>query len=150
VLLLSRVVLHALLSAALLLVLIGGGLYAAPAIGLAAAPDDAPPQRPPIVPPSVPLGAREDWAVWSYLDKISQAWGNDWPLVIQWFEELHARYPRNAMVRDKLYAAYIEDGRARQARGDIAGARSRYEQATLFDPDRGEARDFLAQLDARP
>ena len=143
-----RVGLEALLSVALLVVLVIGGLYAAPTIGVAAAPEYVPPRRAPIVPPSVPIGAREDWAVWTYVDKINQAWGKDWPLVIEWFEELYARYPQNAMAQDKLYAAYVEDGRTLQFRGDLAGARRRYTQATEFDPDRGEAWNFLAQLDA--
>ena len=99
------------------------------------------------MPPSVPLGAREDWAVWSYVDKINQAWGKDWPLVIQWFEELDARYPGNPMVLDKLYVAYLEDGRNRQLQGDLAGARQRYEQAARYDPDRGVAQEMLAELD---
>lgn len=129
--------------------LVVGGLFVAPSVGLAAAVVDGPPRRPPIVPPDVPLGAREDWAVWSYVDKISQAWGKDWPLVIEWFEQLDARYPGNPMVLDKLYAAYIEDGRTLEARGDLAGARRRFEQAADYDPDRGIAQEYLAALDKR-
>ena len=135
------------LTAVLVLALVAGGLYAMPTIGVAAAPEYTPPRQPPIIPPSVPLGVREDWAVWSYLDKINRAWGKDWPLVIQWFEELYARYPHNAMVQDKLYVAYIEDGRMLEFNRDYAGARRRYEQATQFDPDRGEAWTFIEQLD---
>lgn len=145
---LVRVCIGSALGLGLLVALAVGGLYGAPTIGMAAAPAASPPQRPPIVPPAVPLGAREDWAVWSYTEKVTQAWGKDWPLAVQWLEELYARYPRNAMARDKLYAAYVEDGRALQQRGDIAGARRRYEQAIIFDPDRGEAADLLARLDA--
>lgn len=150
---LVRVGIGSVFSAALLVALVVGGLYAAPTLGVAAgggvaAPPDSSPRRPPIIPPSVPIGAREDWAVWSYVDKINQAWGKDWPLVVQWFEELYARYPHNAMAQDKLYAAYVEDGRTLQAQGDLAGARRRYEQAAVFEPDRSEAWNFLAQLDA--
>ena len=143
----ARVVVVTVLSAGLLVALVAGGLFFAPTIGVAAtATTSSPPRRPPIVPPAVPLGAREDWAVWSYVDKINQAWGKDWPLVIQWFEDLDRRYPGNSMVLDKLYVAYLEDGRARQMRGDLAGARQRYEQAARYDPNRGVAQDFLAEL----
>jgi hypothetical protein len=137
------------LMAGLLTALVAGGLFVGPAIGVAAYDPSAPPRRPPIVPPSVPLGAREDWAVWTYVDKINQAWGKDWPLVIEWFEDLDARYPGNPMVFDKLYASYIEDGRTLQSRGDLEGARRRFEQAVRYDPDRGIAQDFLAELDKR-
>jgi hypothetical protein len=135
------------LTASLLVALVAGGLFVAPTISAAAYDVDAPPLRPPIVPPSVPLGAREDWAVWSYVDKISQVWGRDWPLVIQWFEELDERYPENPMVLDKLYVAYIEDGRALMQMGDLDGARHRFEQAARYDPDRGVAQELLAELD---
>lgn len=137
------------LSAGLVAALVAGGLFMAPTIGVAASTVDVPPRRPPIIPPSVPVGAPEDWAVWSYVDKINQAWGNDWPLVIRWFEELDARYPGNPMVLDKLYVSYLEDGRDLQAKGDLQGARQRYEQAARYDPDRGVAQDILAELDRR-
>ena len=51
---------------------------------------------------AVPLGAREDWAVWSYVDKINQAWGKDWPLVIEWFEDLDARWDRPTPEKIRL------------------------------------------------
>ena len=134
------------LSAGVFAGLVMGGLFMTPLV--AAAPEvNMPPRRPPIVPPSVPQGAREDWAVWSYVDKINQAWGKDWPLAIQWFEELDARYPGNPMVLDKLYVAYLEDGRNRHLQGDVQGARQRYEQAARYDPDRGVAQEMLAELD---
>lgn len=136
------------LGAGLVSGLVAGGLFASPLVSAAAPDVDQAPRRPPIIPPSVPLGAREDWAVWSYVDKINQAWGRDWPLVIQWFEELDARYPGNSMVLDKLYVSYLEDGRARLHRGDVAGARQRFEQAARYDPDRGVAQEMLADLDA--
>jgi hypothetical protein len=138
------------LTASLMAVLLLGGLFVAPSIGLAAYEPAAQARRPPIIPPAVPEGAREDWAVWTYVDKINQAWGRDWPHVIEWFEDLDARYPGNPMVYDKLYAAYIEDGRSLQAHGDLAGARRRYEQAARYDPSRGVARDFLEELDEAP
>lgn len=144
------VVAGVLLTACLVAGLVVSGLFVAPSIGLAAYDDGAPPRRAPIVPPSVPEGAREDWAVWSYVDKINQAWGKDWPLVIEWFEDLDARYPGNPMVYDKLYVAYLEDGRTLQAQGDLAGARRRYEQAAAYDPDRGIAQSFLEDLDRLP
>jgi len=139
-----------LLTACLMVGLLVGGLFVAPSIGLAAYDPGAPPRRAPIVPPAVPLGAREDWAIWSYVDKINQAWGKDWPLVIEWFEDLDARYPGNPMVLDKLYASYLEDGRTLQAKGDLEGARLRYEQAAAYDPNRGVAQEFLARLDTVP
>jgi hypothetical protein len=136
-----------LLAACLMAALLLGGLFVAPTLGLAAYDPSVPAQRPPIIPPMVPEGAREDWAVWTYVDKINQAWGRDWPHVIEWFEDLDARYPHNPMVFDKLYAAYIEDGRDLQAHGDLAGARRRYEQAARYDPSRGVAQDHLRDLD---
>jgi hypothetical protein len=110
---------------------------------------DVSPRRPPIVPPAVPLGARRDWAWFTYVNKINEAWGNDWPFVIRLFEEFDARYPGDPVVFDKLYSAYIEDGRSLQAQGDLAGARSRYRQAANYDPSRPEAYDYLAQVDRR-
>jgi hypothetical protein len=144
------VVAGVLLTACMVAGLVVSGLFVAPSIGLAAYDAGAPPRRAPIVPPSVPEGAREDWAIWSYVDKINQAWGKDWPLVIEWFEDLDARYPGNPMVYDKLYVAYLEDGRTLQAKGDLAGARRRYEQAAEYDPDRGIAQSFLEDLDKLP
>ena len=142
-----QVVVVVVVSAGLAAALVTGGLFLAPTVGIAAYSVDAQLRRPPIIPPSVPPGAREDWAVWSYVDKINQAWGRDWPLVIQWFEELDARYPGNPMVLDKLYVSYLEDGRNRQQQGDLQGARQRYEQAARYDPDRGVAQELLAELD---
>lgn len=143
----ARAVLVVALSAGLLAGLVGGGLFMSPLVSAEAPSVEPPSRRPPIVPPSVPLGAREDWAIWSYVDKINQAWGQDWPLVIRWFEELDARYPGNPMVLDKLYVSYLEDGRNRQMAGDVQGARQRYEQAARYDPDRGVAQEMLAELE---
>jgi len=135
---------------ALVLGLVNGGLNLAPGLGasgLAAAVGS--PRPPPVIPPMVPAGARRDWAMFSYVEKINQAWGKDWPFVIQLFEEFDARYPGEPMVKDKLYACYIEDGRTLQGQGDVAGARRRFEQAARYDPTRPEAGDFLAALDRR-
>jgi tetratricopeptide (TPR) repeat protein len=145
----GRAILASVLTVGLMAALVVAGLDAGPALGTAADAAAAPPRRPPIVPPAVPVGAREDWAVWTYVDKINQAWGRDWPLAIEWFEELDARYPGNSMVLDKLYVAYLEDARVHQLRGDIPAARQRYEQAARFDPDRGVAQERLAELDAQ-
>ena len=79
----GRTLAVAALAAGLVAGLVAGGLWMTPLVAVAAPEVDIPPRRPPIVPPSVPLGAREDWAVWTYVDKINQAWGKDWPLVIQ-------------------------------------------------------------------
>ena len=57
------------------------------------------------------------------------------------------QYPGEPLVKDKLYASYIEDGRVLQWQGDVAGARSRYAQAARHDPSRPEAGDYLAQLE---
>jgi hypothetical protein len=143
-------VLSAIFGFALAIGLFHGGLDLAPTLGEAAVVmADEVPRRPPILPPSVPEGARRDWAWFSYVEKINEAWGNDWPFVIRLFEEFDARYPGDPVVFDKLYASYIEDGRTLQAQGDLAGARRRYEQAARYDPTRPEAGDFLAQLDRR-
>jgi hypothetical protein len=143
----AKTVVVIVLSAGLLAGLVAGGLFMSPLVTVAAEGVDSPPRRPPIIPPSVPVGAREELAVWSYVEKINQAWGQDWPLVIQWFEELDARYPGNPMVLDKLYVSYLEDGRNRQLQGDVQGARQRYEQAASYHPDRGVAQELLAELD---
>jgi hypothetical protein len=127
-----------------------GGLDLVPTLAQPAlAEADATPRQPPIVPPSVPLGARYDWAWFTYVNKINEAWGNDWPFVIRLFEEFDARYPGDPVVFDKLYLSYIEDGRTLQAQGDLAGARRRYQQAAAYDPSRSEAYDYLRQLDQR-
>jgi hypothetical protein len=143
----AKTVVVIVLSAGLLAGLVAGGLFMSPLVSVAAEGVDSPPRRPPIIPPSVPLGAREELAVWSYVEKINQAWGRDWPLVIQWFEELDARYPDNPMVLDKLYVAYLEDAQNRRLQGDVQGARQRYEQAASYHPDRGVAQELLAELD---
>jgi len=127
----------------------GGGLNIVPMIGAQTAEAVGPPRPNPVLPPAVPIGARPDWAEWSYVQQISQVWGKDWPRVIEWFEELDARYPGNPMVFDKLYAAYIEDGRRLMSLGEYDSARRRFEQAARFDPNRPEAPDFLAELDER-
>jgi hypothetical protein len=129
--------------------LLFSGLFLLPDLGVTAYAADAPPRRPPIVAPAVPIGAREEWAIWSYVDKINQAWGKDWPLVIEWFEELDERYPGNPMVKDKLYVSYLEDARNLEHQGDLAGTRRRYQQAIHLDPDRGIADELLAALDER-
>jgi hypothetical protein len=129
--------------------IVGGGLNLALTIGAQTAEAAGPPRPNPVLPPAVPIGARPDWAEWSYVQKINEVWGKDWPKVIEWFEEFNARYPGNPMVQDKLYAAYIEDGRRLMHVGDEAAARRRFEQAARFDPKRSEAADFLAELDER-
>jgi hypothetical protein len=126
-----------------------GGLNIVPMIGAQTAEAVGPPHPNPVLPPAVPIGARADWAEWTYVQQINQVWGKDWPKVIAWFEELNARYPGNPMVFDKLYAAYIEDGRRLTHEGDLVGARRRFNQAARFDPHRPEAAEFLADLDAR-
>ena len=106
-----------------------------------------PPRRPPVMPPAVPPGAPEHLAFFSYVEKINQAWNRDWPTVIQLFEEFDARYPGNLVVRDKLYAAYVEDGKALWRAGDLRGARARLEQARDYDPERGVAQELLEELE---
>jgi hypothetical protein len=129
--------------------LAASGINIAPTLGAQSAIAAGPPQPAPVLPPAVPLGARRDWAQWTYVQQINQVWGKDWPRVIEWFEEYDARYPGDPMVFDKLYAAYIEDGRRLEHFGDEEGARRRFEQARRFDPSRSEAGDFLAELDER-
>lgn len=99
------------------------------------------------MPPSVPPGAPEHLAFFSYVEKINQAWGRDWPTVIQLFEEFDARYPGNPVVRDKLYVAYLEHGKELWRQGDLAGARAPMLRARDYEPDRGVAQDLLAELD---
>ena len=126
--------------------LFGGGL-AGPSIGMAANNRAVPPRRPPMLPPAVPLGAPEHLAFFTYVEKINQAWGRDWPLVIELFEQFNARYPGNLVVRDKLYVAYLEHGKELWRNGELRRARSRFEEARDFDPDRGVAQEFLDDLE---
>ena len=142
----TRLIPPILFGVALGLGLLGGGL-AGPSIGMAAADVAGPPRRPPIIPPAVPPGAPEHLAFFSYVEKINQAWGRDWPTVIRFFEEFDARYPGNPVVLDKLYAAYVEHGKELWRNRDLRGARARLEQARDFDPDRGVAQELLDELD---
>ena len=126
--------------------LFGGGL-AGTSVGMAAADLSLPPRRPPVLSPAVPVGAPEHLAFFSYVEKINQAWGRDWSTVIQLFEEFDGRYPNNPVVRDKLYAAYVEHGKELWRNGDLRGARIRLEQAEVFDPERGAAQELLDELE---
>ncbi|MDP8924993.1 MAG: hypothetical protein M3O34_19270 [Chloroflexota bacterium] len=126
--------------------LVAGGL-GAPSIGMAAPDVTVPPRRPPILPPAVPPGAPEHLAYFTYVEKINQAWGRDWPFVIHLFEEFDARYPGNPVVYDKLYASYGEHGNELWRAGDLDGARRRFLQAERYDPARGEAPELLDDLD---
>jgi len=125
-----------------------GGAIVMPEVGLAA-PSPAfatAPRRPPIIPPSVPVGAPESWAYFTYVEKINQAWGRDWPFVIRLFREYDRRYPGNAVVHDKLYAAHIEFAKELWRAADLAGARRNLEAASAWDPTRGEAEQLLDDL----
>jgi hypothetical protein len=97
----------------------------------------------------VPLGAPESWALYSYVEKVNQAWNRDWPTVIVLLEEFLSRYPRNPTAVDALYAAYLEDGKLQAAGGDVGAARRRYEQAGALNEDRGEAWLLLDELDKK-
>ncbi len=142
----ARLIPPALFGVALGLGLFGGGL-AGPSVGMAADTARIPPRRPPVMPPAVPPGAPEHLAFFSYVEKINQAWGRDWSTVIQLFEEFDGRYPNNPVVRDKLYAAYVEHGKELWRNRDVRGARTRFEQAGAYDPDRGAAQELLAELE---
>lgn len=142
----TRLILPTLFGIALGSGLFGGGL-AAPSIGLAAGEVAGPPRRPPMMPPAVPLGAPEHLAFFTYVEKINQAWGHDWPTVIRLFEEFDARYPNNWVVRDKLYAAYLEDAKRLTRAGDLRAARGRGQQAVDWDPGRPEAHDLLDEIE---
>jgi hypothetical protein len=147
---LARTIGLAVFAAALLIGLLAGGLEVAPRVGLAAQEAAGPPRRPPAIAPAVPVGAPEEWAVWSYFDKVGPIWGRDWPTVIALLEDLHARYPGNPYTIEKLYAAYVEDGKWLARLGEADAARHRYQQAIELDPDRGEAPSLLDELDASP
>ena len=142
----ARLIPPILFGAALGLGLFGGGLMG-PGVGMAAADRAVPPRRPPILSPAVPLGAPEHLAFYSYVERINQAWGRDWPTVIRLFEEFDGRYPNHPVVRDKLYAAYVEHGKELWRNRDVRGARTRFEQAGAYDPDRGVAQELLAELE---
>lgn len=144
----ARLALGVVVSTVVGLGLLALGLLVAPPIGEAATPNTEP-RRPPVVPPTVPLGAPETWALYSYIEKVNQAWNRDWPTVIVLLEEFLSRYPGNPTATDALYAAYLEDGKARAAVGDVAAARRRYEQAGALNEDRGEAWLLLDELDKR-
>jgi hypothetical protein len=144
----ARLALGAVVSAAVGLGLLGLGLHVAPSVGEAATPHTGP-RRPPVVPPTVPLGAPESWALYSYVEKVNQAWNRDWPTVIVLLEEFLSRYPGNPTAVDALYAAYLEDGKLQAAGGDEGAARRRYEQAGGLNEDRGEAWLLLDELDKK-
>lgn len=137
-----RLALGALVAVALLV----SGLLIVPAFGMVIPEPIPAPRRPPRLPPVVPLWAPEEWAVWSYLTYVTPIWGQDWPLVIGSLEELRARFPTNPLAIEKLYAAYIEAGKALEGGGDSSEARQRYQQAAELDPNRGEAYLELERL----
>ena len=126
--------------------LFGGGL-AGPSIGMAADAVAVPPRRPPLVPPAVPLGAPEHLALFTYVEKVNQVWGRDWPTVIRLFEEFDVRYPDNPVVRDKLYVAYLEHAKERWRRGDLQAARVHLQAAQDYDPNRGVAEELMDDLE---
>ncbi|MFN8522173.1 MAG: hypothetical protein U0821_03615 [Chloroflexota bacterium] len=122
-----------------------GGIFGVPRIlGISVTPGE--PRRPPAYPPAVPIGAPEEWAQWSYLTKIEPLWGTDWPSVIRYLEEFASRYPTNEVARDKLYVAYLEDGKRLLGEGRRAAASARFSSAQQLDPDRGEADRLLDEL----
>lgn len=144
--LISRTALGAVLALALLV----GGLLVVPVLGVVIPEVSAAPRRPPRLPPVVPAWAPEEWAVWSYLTYVTPIWGQDWPMVLHALEELRARFPANPLAIEKLYAAYIEAGKALEREGDTGEARRRYEQAAAVAPDRGEAYLELDRLTGAP
>jgi len=141
-----RLLLRWALGALVAVALLAGGLLIVPALGMVIPEAIAAPRRPPRLPPVVPLWAPEEWALWSYLTYVTPIWGQDWPTVIQSLEELLARLPANPLAIEKLYAAYIEAGKALEAGGDTSEARQRYQQAAELDPNRGEAYLELERL----
>lgn len=145
-----RVTLVSTVGVALALGLLGGGLEVAPRVGLAAQIATPPPRRPPVLPPIVPTTATEEEALWSYLDRVTPLWGNDWPAVIQLLDRYRLRFPENPLAIEKLYAAHIEAGRSLALRGEPDGARRHYQQALELDPNRGEAGELLEELKASP
>ena len=146
----ARTIALAIFAPALVIGLLVGGLEVAPRVGLAAQEAAGPARRPPVIAPAVPIGAPEEWAVWSYFDKVGPIWDRDWPTVIALLEELHVRYPANPYAIEKLYAAYVEDGKWLARLGEADAARRRYQQAIALEPDRGEAPTLLGELDASP
>ncbi len=144
----ARAVGVAAISAGVAAALVGLALTIAPEARVSAAAGPA--RRPPIVPPAVPLGAPEYLAQWSYIEKVNQAWGKDWPTAIRFLEEFTGRYPTNPTGHDALYAAYIEDGKELRRSGEVSGARRRFQQAADFDEDRGEAYALLEELANEP
>ena len=89
-------VLSAIFGFALAIGLYHGGLDLAPTLGEAAVAmaDEAP--RRLAYSPAVRArrcAPRLRFLVLRYVEKINEAWGNDWPFVIRLFEEFDARYP---------------------------------------------------------
>ena len=125
--------------------LLGGGLELAPRIGVAAPERLEEPRRPPVLPPALPADAPEESALWTYLYRIAPIWDSDRPTVIRFLEQFLARYPGNETATEKLYAAYLEDGKERARASDADGARARFQQAADLDPRRGEALELLEE-----
>ncbi|MCC6176905.1 MAG: hypothetical protein IT305_16470 [Chloroflexi bacterium] len=146
--LLGTVVAGILLAGILIVALVGGGLVLIPSAGYAFTEDDAVPRRPPVVPPDLPMDAPKSLVLYLYSPKIEQTWGRDWPMAIRLLEDLVARYPDDSAVHEKLYAAYVEHGRALAKRGATVEAEAVFERAIRFDPDRPEAQTYLDDLAA--
>jgi hypothetical protein len=125
----------------------------------AAEPTAAPTERPTAtlnlslatrLPSSTPSGSDEQAAWTQLLHQLDQVWGSDWPSSISLLQAFHTQYPTRASATDKLYAAFVEYGRALQDAGATSDAAEQFQQAIRLAPQRREARDQLAALTPPP
>lgn len=99
-------------------------------------------------PPTITSTPTESQVVSSVLTEIETPWGRgDWDAVIARLAPLQTRYPSNSVLKDKLYVAYLQKGRALEAVEQPVEARKPYAAAGQVDPGRSEARGRLQAID---
>ena len=83
---------------------------------------------------------------------VAQNWGQNWPLVITSLEALQIRGVSCGAepLPSKLYAAHFSYGVQLEQAGDVAGSITQFQAAFALDPQRAEALNTLARLDALP
>jgi hypothetical protein len=89
----------------------------------------------------------DDRATWAQLlGQLDLVWGSDWPSSISLLQAFHTQHPTQTGATDKLYAAFVEYGRALRDAGAASDAAEQFQQAIRLAPQRLEARDELAAL----
>jgi len=73
---------------------------------------------------------------------------SDWATAIDRYQEIFDGNPNYRQVRQKLYAAYYDQGKAFQAQGKLLEAQDAYQKALLVDSSGLEAQAALDQVEA--